>query len=50
MCNIVDALYKLKIPVFMVTHLFEFIQEMYQISEKEFQKKINLGIMLFAFY
>lgn len=48
MKNIVDALYKLKIPVFMVTHLFEFIQEMYQISEKELTLKQETAMMFLS--
>lgn len=35
MKNIIDALYDLRIPVFMVTHLFEFTQQMFETSENE---------------
>lgn len=49
MKNIIDALYELNIPVFMVTHLFEFIQEMYHIYEQEHaSNKQNAMIFLSA--
>ena len=35
MRNIVEALYQLHIPVFMVTHLFEFTRQMLHVSEQE---------------
>lgn len=46
MANIVEALYDLQIPVFMVTHLFEFTQKMFQRAECE-KEKGDGGNMIF---